>query len=93
MGVTSGSMQRDLKTAFEKFNGSFEDFLNSNQFKDVCIDHNKTACVLWSLNVEEFAESCGEEIPEDFQVLFDKLFKENEEGWENDILITKDIDK
>ena len=86
MGVTSGSMQKDLNEGFTKFNGEFSDFLNSKEINEICKDHNKIGCVLWALNIQEFAETLEKEIPKELQLVFDDLFKENEEGFLNNPL-------
>ena len=51
MGVTSGSMQKDLNEGFTKFSGEFSDFLNSKEINEICEDHNKTGCILWALKI------------------------------------------
>ena len=81
MGVTSGSMQRDLKKGFDEFKGSFEDFLKSIKFKEICEYHNKTECVLWALNIEEFAERIEKTIPDNLQKIIDKIYKEEKEDF------------
>lgn len=81
MGVTSGSMQRDLKKGFNKFKGNFNEFLDSQEFKNICEEHNKTECVLWALNIEEFAESIEEKIPYNLQKKIDEIFKEEKEDF------------